>query len=344
MKKVSVVVPCYNASVYLEKCMEHLTNQTIGVENIEIILVDDASTDDGMTWKLITEFEKEFPDTVIAIHLEQNLRQGGARNVGISYAGGEYLMFCDADDRLAFEAMEHLYHRAVEYDADVVQFRHKDFKTDEGYENVSVREGNESCLIEVNTEEERKAFLMNEKYTSVNNCWRKFYRTRMIQEHHIRFAEQLIFEEACFTMPVLLYEKRHYFLDEELYFYYISPGSTMRSNWKKHKMDNIQVWILLIEELDRRGLLRQYYDEIAYLFYDWGYDFNIMLMILNGYTFTVEEIKLMVRTMLLFFPNIYDNPYLKKKTIRQELLLTILKMEITEESVRVIHEVLRNLR
>ena len=105
MKKVSVVVPCYNAAVYLDKCMEQLIKQTIGIENIEIILVDDASTDDGATWELIMEYEREFPDTVIAIQLEQNMRQGGARNVGISYAGGEYLMFCDADDRLAFEAM-----------------------------------------------------------------------------------------------------------------------------------------------------------------------------------------------------------------------------------------------
>ncbi len=76
MKKVSVVVPCYNAAKYLDKCVGKLLNQTIGRDAMEIILVDDASTDAGETWKLITEYEQRFPDTVLAVKLEQNLRQG----------------------------------------------------------------------------------------------------------------------------------------------------------------------------------------------------------------------------------------------------------------------------
>ncbi len=94
MKKVSIVVPCYNAVQYLDRCIDSLVNQTIGIENLEIILVDDASTDDGQTWARIVETERRFPDSVMAVSLSENLRQGGARNVGISYAGGEYLMFC----------------------------------------------------------------------------------------------------------------------------------------------------------------------------------------------------------------------------------------------------------
>ena len=271
MKKVSIVVPCHNAAEYLENCMKHLLGQTIGLENMEIILVDDASTDCGLTWRTINMYERKFPDTIIAISLQQNMRQGGARNVGMSYAGGEYLMFCDADDRLAFEAAEHLYNRARKYNADVVQFQVRTFRRDEGYPLEPVQEGNESCLLEINTEEERKHFLLNDKYTLVNNCWRKFYRTRMIRDNHILFAEHLIFEEPCFTVPVLLCEKRHYFLDEELYYYYTSPGSTMRSSWENHKLDNLQVWISLVGELENRNYLEQYYSEIAYLFFRWGY-------------------------------------------------------------------------
>ena len=52
MKKISVIVPCHNCAEYINKCLEHIENQTIGLENIEVILVDDASTDDGKTMKL----------------------------------------------------------------------------------------------------------------------------------------------------------------------------------------------------------------------------------------------------------------------------------------------------
>ena len=79
MKKVSVVVPCYNAAKYLDKCVGYLLRQTIGLEDMEIILVDDASTDGGETRNCILGYEQRFPDTVIAVFLEQNLRQGGAR-------------------------------------------------------------------------------------------------------------------------------------------------------------------------------------------------------------------------------------------------------------------------
>ena len=98
MKLVSVVVPCYNAFMYLEKCIEHLLIQTIGLENIEIILVDDASTDGGATLGIIMQYEQKYPENIIAVSLEENVRQGGARNVGVSYANGQYLIFCDADD------------------------------------------------------------------------------------------------------------------------------------------------------------------------------------------------------------------------------------------------------
>lgn len=158
MKKVSVIVPCYNAALYLDKCMEHLLKQTIGINNIEIILVDDASTDNGATWKIIMKYEQLYPDAIIAIPLEQNLRQGGARNVGLVYAGGEYLMFCDADDWLAPEAMEHLYKRAKEYDADVVQFQMKEVRDRTNDSHSDVEEGKESYLLELNEEETRKSF------------------------------------------------------------------------------------------------------------------------------------------------------------------------------------------
>ena len=89
MKAVSVVVPCYNTAVYLEKCIVQLLQQTIGIDSIEIILVNDASTDEGATWNLIKEYEQRFPETILAVTLDQNMRQGGARNIGASYASGE---------------------------------------------------------------------------------------------------------------------------------------------------------------------------------------------------------------------------------------------------------------
>ncbi len=342
MKKVSIVVPCYNVAMYIDRCVESLVNQTIGIENLEIILVNDASDDDGRTWKRITALEQEHPDTIIAISLEENMRQGGARNVGISYAGGEYLMLCDADDWLALDAAECLYQRAREYDADVVEFRMEKIFEDTDLNSLSADEGKESHLLVLDNEESKKNFYITSTEECSLGCIPKFYRMSLIKENDIRFAEHLICEEPSFTLPVRFYEKRHYQLDKLLYYYYMSPYSTLRSVWDVRKMDNWKVWKILIEDLRKRGFLQKYYAEIEYLSYGWGYLLSFQMLLGRGYTLTVEEITILVQELLERFPDVRENVYLQKaREGLWPLLKTVLDMELTEESVQTINEVLR---
>ena len=88
MKKVSVIIPCFNATKYLPKCFMSLVQQTIGISQIELIFVDDASTDDGSTWNMLQEFERAYPESIMILKLEENMRQGGARNIALQYATG----------------------------------------------------------------------------------------------------------------------------------------------------------------------------------------------------------------------------------------------------------------
>ncbi|MBO5474591.1 MAG: glycosyltransferase family 2 protein [Lachnospiraceae bacterium] len=343
MKKVSVIVPCYNAAEYLDKCITHLLNQTIGMENIEIILVNDASTDGGDTWGLITEYEQKFPDTILAISLEQNLRQGGARNVGVSYATGEYFIFCDADDWLLEETLEHCYCAAEEYNADVVEFlgqnvRDRDIP-------VSLEKGGNSRLIELDTEEKRKKFLLlvNEEFSYGSQT--KLYRLSLIRENNIVFAEHLIFEEPSFVVPVRLYEKRHYFLDERLYVWYLSQNSTVRSDWGEHKWDNPKVWMFLISSLQERGFMQIYNEELEFLFLVWGMGLSIRMIVQKGYVLMKEELQFLVNMILQIFPNIRENKYILNNNGQKgwyQLLVTLLNIEITDESIKVVNQVLRD--
>lgn len=340
MKAVSVVVPCYNASYYLEKCIDHLLQQTIGVENIEIILVDDASTDNGATLDIIMKYEQEYGDTVIAVSLEKNMRQGGARNIGISHATGEYLIFCDADDWLMPEALEHLYDAAREYGADVVEFRIKDIM-DHRIEIDIVEKGKGSFLTEIDTEKKRKEFLVQVDDRLSLGSQKKLYRLSMLKENQIRFVEHRIFEEPSFMVPVRLFEKRHYYLDEELYICFLSPYSSMRGDWGEHKWDNPHVWRHLVNDLEDRGLLKEYYSELEYLFMSWGFGLSIRMALQKGYVLTKDELRFLIDMMAEMFPNIRKNKYLKEsQSTWDSLMLTVIDMEITDESVKVINDIL----
>lgn len=95
MKKLSVIVPCYNVGQYIDRCVESLTSQTLDKSQYEIILVDDASTDD--TWKHIEDWENRFPNIIITVHCDVNGKMGRARNIGLTYASGEYIGYADSD-------------------------------------------------------------------------------------------------------------------------------------------------------------------------------------------------------------------------------------------------------
>ena len=116
--KLSVIVPVYNMASgdKLSWCLDSLVNQT--VRDYEIIAVDDCSTDDSL--KILREYERKFPDKVRVIASPENRRQGGAKNLGLSQAAGEWIGFIDSDDWVTPDYYEKLLARGEETGADMV--------------------------------------------------------------------------------------------------------------------------------------------------------------------------------------------------------------------------------
>ena len=121
MEKVSVILPIYNVEKYLKNCIESLTNQTY--ENLEIILVDDGSTDNS--GKICDEIAKS-DERVMVIH-KQNGGLAAARNTGYLETTGKYLMYVDSDDIVKKDVVENCVEAIEKENSDVVIF---------GYEKV----------------------------------------------------------------------------------------------------------------------------------------------------------------------------------------------------------------
>ncbi len=338
MKKVSVVVPCYNAADTLELCVRRLLKQTIGIDELEIILVDDASTDDGRTWGMITAYEKEYPNAIIAIHLEENMRQGGARNVGIEYAGGEYLFFCDADDWITLDALELLYDRAQENDADLVEFNHQNVcvREDIGVKSEAEKAG--SHLETIETEEERKKFIYRLNGVNTLGCWDKLYRMSIVKEQGIRFAQGVVMEEPSFTMPFRFYVRKYYYMDRTLYYYFQNPVGTMHRDGMSdmRKYDNAKVWLGIIADMDRRKFLEPYHDELEGLFLHEYLGLNMCIWKQSGRRITPQELSLWQNTVLKLFPGAVSNKYLNIDHAWSQTILGVLKIQVTEESAKAV--------
>ena len=112
--KVSIIVPVYNAEKYLKRCINSLKNQTL--EDIEIILVDDSSTDSSLE---ICQIAADEDSRIKVIH-KVNEGAGYARNAALKIATGEYIGFLDSDDFAEKEMFKTLYEKAIKYDSDLV--------------------------------------------------------------------------------------------------------------------------------------------------------------------------------------------------------------------------------
>lgn len=265
-KKVSIIIPCFNVADYLEKSWKSLLDQTIGMESLECIFVNDASTDDGATLAKLKEIESVKPDSCIVIDLIENMGPGGARNVGLNYVSGKYLMFFDADDELREDTCELLYELAEENASDIIQFNHLFISNDQSRSSQSSRE-NKNYVID--TKEDRIPFLNATLVTY--GCTNKFYRTGLIKEVNPHFPLKVRYEEPLFVYPLFLYAKRVYLLNEDLYKYRFRSGSTVTSSLGKNLLDHPNVQLMLLEEVMQRKEVYAEYKDIFEIYFLWSF-------------------------------------------------------------------------
>lgn len=217
---ISVIVPVYNLEFYIERCLKSLAAQTL--ENIEVLIVDDGSTDD--TPMLVREFARMDPRFVV--HTKANGGHGSACNYGIERATGEYVMIVDGDDFLDEDTCEFMYEKAVDVDADLLMGNMKYFllggKTDV------------FKPIEIETErlldERDRAKLFHQWATP---CARIYKRT-MFDDEAVRFLPRIIFADVNFAPKTILAAERIYYVNRELYNYDVTrPTQSMKQTDRK---------------------------------------------------------------------------------------------------------------
>lgn len=260
-KLITIIIPCHNCSTTIVDCWNSIKEQTIGLRSLEIILVDDASDDQNVTWNALSKIEASAPDSVIIIHLDKNVRQGGARNAALPYIHGKYFMFVDADDTIEPDSCEKLYYTAEAADADMVLF------------NCTYRDHNGNSIPRVIYKEHQTLDLSNDtirRQTLLGNgltygCWDKLYRTEFYRSVGSFFPEHVIYEEPLFVYPLFFYATRIEILPEYLYNYYIHANSTVTEYALQHRGDHPAVQFLLLSWLKKHtDIFSKYYEEITF--------------------------------------------------------------------------------
>jgi glycosyltransferase involved in cell wall biosynthesis len=223
MPLVSVIIPIYNVDQYLRQCLDSVINQTL--KDIEIICVNDGSTDNSL--QILEEYAQKDNRIKVVLH-KHNKGVGAARNTGLEFVTGEYVLFLDSDDWLELDACECAYNHIKKNKNDIVYFginiyNEETDKLNFDFSRLYSFRGNfyNTCL---------KLNSLTRPYMDYCECWYKIYKSSFLQKYDIKFTNgHRKYEDQPFYFKALLYANTVSILDKPLYNYRIRETSISQS-------------------------------------------------------------------------------------------------------------------
>ncbi len=210
---VSVIVPVYNKEKYIGTCLDSILNQTL--ENIEIIIVDDGSTDNSLN--VIERYANKYSN--ITFVSQENHGPGHARNEGLKIAKGEYVAFVDADDWIETESLKQLFDNADNHSSELVLFNAIEHLPEGKYRNrIYYPEDIEGTF----TFKEKKDLLMN----NFQIVCTKLHKLSFIKENNLRFSDEGLFEDVYFHIKSVIKARGISYVNKTFYNYRRTEANT----------------------------------------------------------------------------------------------------------------------
>ncbi len=246
---VSVIVPMYNVEDYIAECLQSLLNQTL--ENIEVIVVDDCSTDNSV--EVVKKFLPKFGDRLNLISLKPNTGCASVpRNFALNAAKGKYIYFLDSDDFIDKTALEDFYKIAEEFNADVVHsekcFIHEEIDGKIKDELASTQTGKfvEEPTFETSDIGERVNAFIKKRFL----WWgcNKLFRRDFLIANKIQFPQMTSYEDLVFSFCCLITAKNYVRVPFVSYHYRIRKTSLSHQSSKSVRL--IQNLIEAVKTMD----------------------------------------------------------------------------------------------
>jgi glycosyltransferase involved in cell wall biosynthesis len=213
---ISVIIANYNASQYVCKAIDSVLNQDL--KNLEVIIVDDASTDNSVSIMK----EKYGNNSKVKIYRNStNLMAGGSRNKGLENAKGKYIFFVDSDDWIEKGTLIHLASIAETYNSDIVSCGSNIIQ--ENGEVATYHSASFECTGGLD------ALNYYADYRIGSIIWDKLYLRELLERNKIRFQETYLSQDVIFALNAIYVCQRYISISNLYYNYFQSPTSLIRS-------------------------------------------------------------------------------------------------------------------
>jgi len=231
---ISVIIPVYNVSNYLRQCLDSVINQTY--PHLEIIIVNDGSTDDSLS--ICEEYESS--DSRIKLINQKNAGLSAARNTGIDYAIGDYILFADSDDWIDLDTCQLLIESINRTEVDVVLFSYvKEFSnhTEEKFilsEKMNFNEEESKNIHRRIIGLYQEELSHPENADSIVTAWGKLYKAEIIKDNKIYFTDCNLIgtEDMLFNTYYFKHVKSITYIHSCLYHYRKNNSTSLTSTYK----------------------------------------------------------------------------------------------------------------
>lgn len=244
--RLSIIIPMYNASQHIERCINSIYHQGLNVNEFEVIVINDGSTDNSL--EIVKDYFTSYKN--IRFFSQKNSGQGAARNLGIKHATGEYILFLDSDDFLLPQSINKILAIVKHVSCDVINFLME----------VELPTGNvkESYLYHYDYDKiySGKELLLRTGINIGSAC-SSLYKRSFILRNNIFFPVDMKHEDVFFSYQIYTFASRVIFTKTHAYYYCWHPDSTDRNksyeNLKLLQLSDIsQAYYLNKLSLDKR--------------------------------------------------------------------------------------------
>ncbi len=238
--------------------MDALVNQTIQKNQLEIIAVNDGSTDGSP--EILREYAEIYSEFFRVIDKE-NGGQATARNLGIEVAKGEYVGFADSDDYVDTTMFEKMYKLAIKDNADLVECHyHSMLETGDFDKNGMPLYKEIGTRGTITAKDDPKELFLNPQVSP----WNKLYRRSVLADNNVTFPVGVIYEDTSFYVKAIPFIKKQSYIDERLVYYSVRQQSTMTSNLGKRVGDIFTVLDDILAFYKSKNLYEKYKNELEY--------------------------------------------------------------------------------
>lgn len=307
--KISIIIPVYNTSKYLDKCLMSVIKQNY--QNTEIVLVNDGSTDNSD--EICKKYSKKYKN--IKYFSKENEGLGETRNKAVKIATGDYLFFLDSDDFIEEGTLKTLVDETDNGKIDVILFDYyKYMENDNSKKHIP--------LIPFKIENQKTII------TSMPTASCKLIKKEIFVNNNLSFPKDIYFEDNAMTPYMLSLINTFKYIQKPLYYYVQHQGSILNQTKYNKKWEEIFTSLEYMENLFRQNnTYDKYYEEIEYIYIEY------LLHASNLKLYKYQEAKeVLIKTSKIMkdkFPNWQKNKYFKMCNIKYQIICKLFyKMQI----------------